>query len=413
MSRSGSGAQIGAVLTVAVLILAVLGSLLAIACGDAGDAAGRGEGEPEAPTAPTMPGATSAGVLEVVDPEDPERPHFRDFGVLTYGETVKFETRFTNTGPEAVDIIGIQPACQCTQVVGTHVEGPDGETLPERAPGERLSVPPGADFVLRQRIWTEKSEPNLNKLALVRLRTTSMAQPFITLEVRFVPERRFEYANGGLRMLAVPKSHGGEGQLKILTRAKSDATRLLEVTEAPEGLTARLEELEYAGERYWFVYLTVPPLHPIGLISGQITFRTTDPEGQGDKGRFTVPAVVRVVPDVRVAPELAAFGLLEEGQERTIELEMAALVPGAKIGVHETRFEGEPTDALRTELVPDSEGAERARTWALRVTAPATLDAGEINGVLTITLDEPFAGGEGPDGNQIRIQVTGRVGAPR
>jgi len=389
----------------ALPVLAAL--LLAAACG--GGTPEEAEAEGATQTAPAMPGATSAGVLEVVDPQDPERPLFRDFGVLTYGETVRFETRFTNTGPEAVDVLGIQPACQCTEILGTHVEGPDGETLPERAPGERLSVPPGADLVLRQRIATEKSEPNLNKLAMVRLRTTSMAQPFITLEIRFVPARRFEFAPGGLRMLAVPQSHGGEGQLKILTRAKTDRTRLLEVLEAPEGLSARLEELEYAGERYWFVYLSVPPLHPLGLVSGQITFRTTDEEGEGDDGRFTVPAVVRVVPDVRVAPELAAFGLVREGQARTVELALEALVPGAKIGVRDTRFEGEPAGALAIELVPETEGADRARSWTLRVTAPDTLEPSDINGLLTVTLDEPFAGGEGAAGNEVRVQVTGRV----
>ncbi|MEO1699489.1 MAG: hypothetical protein AAFU73_19530 [Planctomycetota bacterium] len=373
--------------------------------------------EPDAPAGPSAraqdPTADSAGRLQVVDPENPRRPFFVDFGEVTWGEVIDWETRLTNVGPEPVALFSAQPACGCTRLMRFTVLSSDGEKVAsaQSVSSQRpLDVPPGGTLVMRQQLVTDKAFPNENKLALIRLLTTSADEPIHTLEVRFIPMRRFYHDQNGLQARAVPVSHGGEAKLKLLTRSAGERMRILRIADTPAGFTARVEQLSQSGQPYWLVYLTVPPLAPFGVQRGSLEFVTTDDDGEGEDGRYRVPYVVQVVPDVSATPSVASFGLVQEGAPAQATSELRALVPGARLGVRSATVEG--PDGVRFEASYEPErpdDAGRSARWSVTLSAPDGLPVGKATGVLRLELDEPFGGGKGEGGNVLELRIRGQV----
>lgn len=379
-------------------------------------------GPPPAAAATDGPvGTTSRGVLRVAEPQDPTFPYKHDFGEISFGETVRWSSTLVNDGPEAVTIIGSQAACQCTAVRELEILGPDGASLESHVnfrSDVNAVVPVGGRAVLSIDVVSTASEPNKPKLALVRVQTNSVAgfaSTHLTYELRFTPTLLFEPAPSELRLLSVPTSHGGSTFIKILRRHRSDVARILDIESAPEGVEVDLIENEFGGETHWKLYAKLPPMTPMGQMRGKVVLRTTDEDGRGDEGRLTIPVVARVLPDVIANPGIFSFGRLARGTEKTVEVELQGLVPGARVQVLGHALDvGDVTDHFEVEvrsLPPDdSHAVER---WRIAITARPELPEGAHRGNLVVTLAEPFGGGQGDGLDELHVPLRAAVAPAR
>ncbi|MEL6715490.1 MAG: hypothetical protein AAFP86_17045, partial [Planctomycetota bacterium] len=157
---------------------------------------------------------------------------------------------------------------------------------------------------------------------------------------------------------------------------------------------------------------TRPNDAPFGVQRGSLELITTDDDGEGEDGRYRVPYVVQVVPDVSATPSVASFGLVQEGAPARASSELRALVPGARIGVRSATVEG--PDGVRFEASYEPEqpdDAGRSARWTVTLAAPDGLPVGKATGVLRLELDEPFGGGKGEGGNVLELRIRGQVQA--
>jgi hypothetical protein len=378
-----------------------------------------GEAPTGAPTEGATPGAAALdavagqGLLETLDPQDPARPRFHDFGEMIYGDRLTWFVRFRNSGTGPLKILNAQAACGCTRLAGMSVKEPG------RAPrvlrsfrGDVITtVPAGAELEVSIEILTAFTAPNQRKLALFRMTTDSDLDPYVTLELGFLPTRPFMLAPTEARLLNVPTSHGGSKRVKIIVDRKETLARILGVVSAPEGLGVDLVTESFGGEFVWYVDLSVAPLTPLGVTRGSVVLRTTDRDGTGEDGRLEVPVIAQVVPDVVLAKPLITLGAVASSEGAFFESELNALVPGAKIKVLATRVESAAPVPLEIEteaLQPDADG--RAALWRVRITMPPGASPGFVSGDVVFVLDEPV-GGVGPDGasTELRVRLSGQV----
>ena len=75
------------------------------------------------------------------------------------------------------------------------------------------------------------------------------------------------------------------------------------------------------------------------------------------------------------------------------QAEVQALVPGARVRILQTRFEGAGLEPLQCEFAPlgyvDAEG--RCDRWSLKLRAPAGMAPGRFQGTLECLLDDEGA----------------------
>ncbi|MDG1983244.1 MAG: DUF1573 domain-containing protein [Planctomycetota bacterium] len=369
-------------------------------------------------TAASSTPATEAGqgLLESLDPQDPSRPRFHDFGELIHGDQLTWNARFRNSGAGPLKILAAQAACGCTRLATMTITGP-GDLPPRVIKGFRnasdvlATVPPGAELVVAIEILTAFTAANQRKLALFRLTTDSDLEPYITLELGFLPTRPFMFAPTEARLLNTPTSHGGNARVKVIVDRKETRARILSIESAPEGLSTDLVTESFGGEFVWYVDVSVAPLTPLGVIRGDVVLRTTDREGEGEGGRLTIPAIAQVVPDVVLGKPLITLGAVPSSAGATFESELTALVPGARLKVLATRVESSvPMDlGIQTAPInPDSSG--RASVWTVQIAMPPGTAPGFISGDVVFVLDEPV-GGASPDGpsTELRVRLSGQV----
>jgi|GEM_PF-1961676 len=366
-----------------------------------------------APGALAVEAVAGQGLLESIDPQDLNRPRFHDFGELIYGDRLTWVARFRNSGRGPLKILNAQAACGCTRLAGMSVQEPGAAPRIIRSfRGDVItSVPAGAELEVSIEVITAFTAPNQRKLALFRMTTDSDLDPYVTLELGFLPTRPFMLAPTEARLLNVPTSHGGKARVKIIVDRKETLARILEVESSPDGLGVELVTESFGGEYVWYVDVEVAPLSPLGVTRGQIVLRTTDRDGSGEDGRLEVPVIAQVVPDVVLAKPLVTLGAVASSEGAVFESELNALVPGAKIKVLDTRVESARPVPLEIEtrpLQPDADG--RAAAWSVRITMPPGAPPGFVAGDVIFVLDEPV-GGVGPDGasTEFRVLLSGQV----
>ena len=360
------------------------------------------------------PAARGQGLLETIDPQDPARPRFHDFGELIYGDRLTWPVRFRNSGEGPLKILNAQAACGCTRLAGMTIHpnggGPSREIRSFR--GDVIAtVPPGAELEVSIEVITAFTAPNQRKLALFRMTTDSDLEPYVTLELGFLPTRPFMFAPTEARLLNTPTSHGGKARVKIIVDRKETLARILGVISSPEGLVVDLVTESFGGEFVWYVDVSVDPLSPLGVTRGDVVLQTTNRDGEGDGGRLEVPVIAQVVPDVVLAKPLITLGAVPSSRGALFESELNALVPGAKIKVLETRVDSAtpvPLEIVTTPIQPDADG--RAAAWSVRITMLPGASPGFVSGDVVFVLDEPV-GGVGPDGasTELPVRLSGQV----
>ncbi len=378
------------------------------ACGPADpEASPRAPGS-EASTAAAAPVAEGRGLLETIDPQDPARPRFHDFGELIFGDRLTWPVRFRNSGEGPLKILNAQAACGCTRLAGMTVHPADGgppQVIKSFRSDVVATVPAGAELEVSIEIITTFTAPNQRKLALFRMTTDSDLEPYVTLEIGFLPTRPFMFAPTEARLLNTPTSHGGKARVKIIVDRKETLARILGVISSPEGLRVDLVTESFGGEFVWYVDVSVDPLTPLGVTRGSVVLRTTDRDGEGDGGRLEVPVIAQVVPDVVLAKPLITLGAVRSSEGAVFESELNALVPGAKIKVLETRVDSAapvPLEIATTPIQPDADG--RAAAWSVRITMLPGASPGFVSGNVVFVMDEPV-GGVGPEGASLELPV--------
>jgi len=334
-------------------------------------------------------------VIDNPDPDDPARPTFFDIGTLRHGTRTRLPVHFTNDGRGPVTLMHVDPACQCTVAERVRLVAQDGGILVEgdvRRDGNMLVVPAGGRMELVVGINTKSLLPNRDKLAVMRLRTSSPETPFITLEIHLMSESLFQVTPDALRLGEVPESYGGSARVEIMTGWPKSPARILEVVEATGAVQAQMTHVHVNGEDIWALVASLSPGLPRGAVREKVVLATTDREGHGDGGRLEITVWAMVGPDVGLSRRHLHFGVLPQGTSGTLELEVVARVPGLRLSVAGVEFGGPAAAHLSASFAPapgryvDVEG--RCERWVLTLAADAALPPGPFQGTVTVLLDD-------------------------
>lgn len=323
-------------------------------------------------TRPMTASAVSAAV-EVLNPSDPTRPLYHTFGTVEHGEIYVRTVRLRNLESVPVTVLEAMAACSCGKVKRITTTDRDGN-LVQGNMGQRgniLEIPPGAEFQIDIVVDTNKVKANQPKLAILRIKTDSKVQPFLTFEINFLPESLFELAAPRIALGMVPLGGGTGETLQIFSRASLNQARLLEVVETSPGLEAHLELISGYDNNWNLTVTAIGQTHK-GLLRGQVVLSTTDRDGQGDAGRLRIPVEGQVVDPIVVLPDIVSFGRVSPGEERTVQAVVKGLAPGHRIRVNEATLTGPSADHLSVRLDPI---APNEFDQAVQVEAFLTLDA--------------------------------------
>lgn len=370
-------------------------------------------GQDPGTVAPRDGSSLVAGALEIVDPQNPERPFFHDFGVLDYGVEIPWSVTMRNVGTEPMVIETAYGACGCTRLVTFDITDPaTGKTtiVNDFSKDTVATVPVNGTATMNLQILSHYTAENQSKLALFRVVTNALIDPFLTFELRFFPQRSLTVSPKRLEMKQVPTTHGGEHSVKIITASAKGLAKVHRILSAPEGIETRLESFPFGGEMIWRVYATVPPMTPMGVIRGEIELAISDLQGEGEDNRLSIPVFVRVVADAFVDPGLLTFGATPEGTSKSISSQLICLIPGATLEIVEARFENVSADAFRVEMnAVRPEASGRSKRWEIIVHIDESHPVGYIQGELVLKLAEPLGGVSGDNNDEIRTRLGGAV----
>ena len=321
-----------------------------------------------------------------------QRPWYHDFGEVPFGEIREHTFRLTNVSPDPVTLLDVQGMCSCSSVKRVLARLPDGRVREgsPRAENGMLLVPPGAVAELTLRIDTGKAKPNQPKLEVMRLRTDSDLDPFITFELAVRPRQLFQATPTTLDLGDIPTSHGASGEVVLVTGERGTPARVLRVEEAGERVHALLEEQESLGETVWTLGLTLPEQQPLGVLRDRVLLATTDEYGEGDTGRFEVQVWGRVVEDLIVRPRQISLGAAASAESFQTQAELVALVPGERVLLREFEVTGTSKDWIRVEptpVSPDPRG--RTQLWELAIERIPGHPQGRVDATLRLHTDDP------------------------
>jgi hypothetical protein len=345
---------------------------------------------------PTLGGSTVEGSgagLAILNPTDSERPFFRDFGQIPRGESREWTIQLLNQDPTPVDVLDARGACGCMSLRLLRARLASGEVVlgdQYKKEPPLLVVPPGAVLEIELTMTTDRVQPNMDKLAVFRVMTSSPASPNITFEAHLMALDNFAATPHQLAFGDVPQGFGGRTKVRILAEPRGTAAKILGIAEQGKRVTAELDETFYGGELVWHVLADLPALEPLGAVRDKIVLRTTDAQGQGDAGRMTIAALGTVVPDVRITPSLFAFGSRKPGESAELVGTVDALVPGVRTKVIGHRFEGPSAayfEASFEPLQPDDAGRSVSTRITVRLRPGHAL--GAMAARLFLDLDDP------------------------
>jgi len=307
---------------------------------------------------PTLGGSALQGAgagLAIMNPTDSERPFFRDFGQIRRGESREWTIQLLNQDPTPVEVLDVRAPCGCMSVRVLRARLASGEVIvgdQYKKQPPMLVVPPGATLELELLLTTDQVQPNMDKLALFRLMTSSPASANITFEAHLMALDSFAATPHEFAFGDVPQGFGGRTKVRILAEPRGSAAKILGIAEQGQRVRAEFEETFYGGEFVWHLLADLPALEPLGAVRDKIVLRTTDAQGQGDAGRMTLAVLGTVVPDVRITPPLFAFGARKPDESAEFVGRVDALVPGARTKVIGHRFEGPSAASFEASFEP-------------------------------------------------------------
>ena len=366
----------------AQLSLALALTLILASCGP----------EAEQSTAPAPQAFNkSSGQLTILDPFDPKRPYFHDFGNVSYGQRLSAVFKMANTGEGPVTVLRAQPACTCTRVRSIRLLQDDGPPIlgsPTATEG-MLTIPKGAICELEIELDTSKTQANQDKLAVMRIITDEILNPFQTLELHVLAERLFELKPANVNLGEVPQ-YGGYGKtIQIYNRILDKPARLLDVLEASPGLEVKLEAIHTTGVPFWNLTVRLEKDLPLGGYKGEILLSHSNSRDEGNAGRLSVDVFARITEPVVLSPMHVSFGAIESGSIAYVKSSLKTLLPGQRIRILDATLEGPsaPHLVLETEaLGEDSEG--RATHFHVILRSKETLPLGRLDAKLVLDLDD-------------------------
>ena len=372
-----------------------------------GDAGSQSDGATSNAHQPLTASAVSAS-FEVLNPSDPTRPLYHTFGTVEFGQIYVRSLRMRNLERNPVKVLKATAACSCgkikrittTDQEGRIVKGDMGRK------NDILTIPPGAEFQVDMVVDTSKVKPNQPKLAILRIKTDSTIQPFLTFEVNFFPEVLFEMAAPQITLGEIPLGGGVGSTLQIYSRASLNQARLLEVVETSPGLEADLQLIP-GYESNWNLTVQAIGQTSKGFLRGEVVLSTTDRDGQGDTGRLRVPVHGQVVDPIAVYPQNLSFGRVPTGETRTVKAVVKGLAAGHRLQVTGGRLTGPsaPYLSLRLEPIAPDE-FDRAVQVEAYLELSSDAPAGPLEATLELDLPEEADG-------VLARRISGVVGGAR
>lgn len=353
--------------------------LLALLCGL--PAASCGEAVPDAAPRPS-------GL--VIQNPTAGRDYFHEFGNVPWGSVPRHAFLLKNCDSAPVAITDIQTVCYCTQPTAVVVAA-DGTRGTPSKDGKGLVVPPGASLEVAVAIDTKLVEkPNVDKLALVRLRCDSAATPYISFELHCVVKKTFRAVPQEAELGRIGTASGKAARVDCSVEVKGDPSRLVRIERVDGPFEAALQETTIAGETVWIVSVTAPPGLPLGPVRGKVVLAASAPEGRDQPAPFEVPVSGSVVDDLLALPPNIAFGTPAAGVATTVVVDLVASMPNDRFRVVRHAVEGFDEGEIAVLWQPqgaDDEG--RAPAWRAQVQATAARKGPRSGGILVET-DHPL-----------------------
>lgn len=366
--------------------LALLCALAPLAC--------ERSAEPHADENPAAGGAhgheSDFGAFQFLDVQHAAHPNWLDMGDIPLGEVREATVRFKNVEGRPIRIEQVQAGCSCTGPKLSAVL-PSGERIvgDMRSRELILTVPPEAVVELELRVDSAQAPvKNKDKIVLVRLTTDSPTTPYLTIEARMRIHAPLQPIPPDIHIERVGVNAGGEGHTDVTPMLPSGEL-VLDVLEAPQGVSVRIEPRELAGVPIWRLSARVEAPTRLGYQEHWIKLRTSGPGGEGEGRPLSVKLRWTGAPDVEIAPARLLFLRSgPEGQERALG-ELVTHMPGHRLKVVAHSLAG--PDAAKVSasiapLAPDETG--RAARWSIALDPLAPL-SGALNGVLVLELDDP------------------------
>ncbi len=197
-----------------------------------------------------------------------------DAGDIELGARIDYEFVFTNSGDAPIHILSVRPQCACTV--------PDGYDE---------VIPPGASTALKLVVDTRTLHPGTVSKS-VTIRTDAPGSERVILQIKmnlFTPleilPRATVYLSG---------RQGDSPDSKLLARPHRDGMKITGVVSNNEHIEVSLEAAEPIARKdgpatglanqmlpragdFW-VNIKVKPGAPVGLLSGRVDVKTSDPE---------------------------------------------------------------------------------------------------------------------------------------
>jgi hypothetical protein len=329
--------------------------------------------------------------IKTGNPNTDDRPLFHDFGNVKYGSRLDHTFLFENSSKHPIQIIRSQGACSCTLLASIETTRADGSIAngDPTANKDMLVVDAGAELRLKIRIDTTKVAANQHKLAVMRVNTDSEITPFLTFELHVYGEKAFRVEPAKVKLGSCPQSHGGSASVRVLPGGPDSFARVVGIVEQGRWVHAEIVEEEVNEQVYWIVHVELPEMLNFGPIQDKIVLSTTDGHGHGNSERLTIDVRGQVVPDITVFPRQLSFGAFNAGEQATLDGQVLALVPGARIKVLSAELEGPLAEHISVEYSAHrgDEGGS-SDEWRFVMSVDASIPKGRFNGTLHIQLDD-------------------------
>lgn len=332
----------------------------------------------------------SFGAFEFLDAQHAAHPNWIDLGDIPLGEVREAVVRFKNVEGRPIRIEQVQAGCSCTGPTLTAVL-PSGERVAGdmRSRELILTVPPEAIVELLLRVDSAQAPvKNKDKIVLVRLTTDSPTTPYLTFEARMKVHAPLQPIPPDIHIERVGVNAGGEGYTDVTPMLPSGEA-VLDVLEAPEGVSVRIEPRDLAGVPIWRLYARVEAPTPHGYHERWIKLRTSGPGGEGEGRPLAVKLRWTGAPDVEIAPARLLFLRSGPAGEERALAELITHMPGHRLKVVSHSLTGpdaEKVSASISPLAPDEQG--RSARWSIALD-PLSIPSGALSGVLVLELDDP------------------------